>query len=101
MAAEHAPFHDGARQFKAREKLSLKIIDKIYCQKANYFSKMENENTRQNWEWETDFEQSLWVDIGEEERAESLVDNKNDETAREPKSKIKLVYRCFVSDFML
>ena len=52
---------------------------------------MENENTRHNWEWETDFEQSSWVDIGEEEGLESLVDNENDETAREPKSKIKLV----------
>ena len=59
---------------------------------------MENENTRHSWEWETDFEQSLWIDIGEEQ---SLIDNENDETAREPKSKIKLVFRCFVSDFML
>ena len=62
---------------------------------------MENENTRHSWEWETDFEQSLWVDIGEEEGLESLDDNENDETAREPKSKIKLVFRWFVSDFML
>ena len=45
---------------------------------------MENENTRHNWEWETDFEQSSWVDIGEEEGLESLVDNENDETVREP-----------------
>ena len=50
----------------------------MYCQKANYFSKMKNENTRHSWEWETDFEQSLWVDIGEEEGVESLVDNEND-----------------------
>ena len=62
---------------------------------------MENENTKHSWEWETDFEQSLWVDIGEEEGVESSVDNENDETAREPKSKIKLVFPSFVSDFML
>ena len=41
------------------------------------------------------------VDIGEEEGVESLIDNENDETAREPKSKIKLGLRCFVSDFMI
>ena len=77
--------------------------EKIHiCQKVNYFSKLENKNTiRNSWEWETDFEQSLWVDIGEEEGVESLVDNENDETVDEPKSKIKLVFRCFVSDFML
>ena len=46
---------------------------------------MENENIRQRWEWETDFEQSFWLDIGEEVGLQSLVDNKNDETAREPK----------------
>ena len=39
---------------------------------------MEYLNTRHSWEWETDFEQSLWVDIGEEEGVESLVDNEND-----------------------
>ena len=50
---------------------------------------MENENIRHSWEWGTDFEQSLWVDIGEEEGVESLVDNENDETACEPKSKLK------------
>ena len=61
-----APFHDGARQFKARENI-LKIIEKIYCQKANYFSKMENEDIRESWEWETDFEQSFCLDIGEHE----------------------------------
>ena len=76
------------------------IIEKIYCQKANYFSKIENKNTRHSWELETDFGQSLWIDIGEE-GVESLVDNENDKTAREPKSKVKLVFRCFVSDFML
>ena len=39
---------------------------------------------------------------GEEEGVESLaVDNENDETACEPKSKIKLVFRRLVSDFML
>ena len=31
----------------------------------------------------------------------SLIDNENDETAPEPKSKIKLGLRCFVSDFMI
>ena len=31
---------------------------------------MENENIRQSWEWETDFEQSFWLDIGEEEGPE-------------------------------
>ena len=41
------------------------------------------------------------VDIGEEEGVESLIDNENDETAPEPKSKIKLGLRCFVSDFMI
>ena len=46
---------------------------------------MENENIRQSWEWETDFEQSFWLDIGEEEGLELLVDNKNDKTARESK----------------
>ena len=87
---------------KRVKKFRKKIIEKIYCQKANYFSKMKNENTRHSWEWETDFEQSLWVDIGEEEGVESLaVDNENDETACEPKSKIKLVFRRLVSDFML
>ena len=45
---------------------------------------MENKNIRQSWEWETDFDQSFWLDIGEEEGLQSLVDNKNDETAREP-----------------
>ena len=75
--------------------MKKKIIEKMYCQKANYFSKMENENTRHSWEWETDFEQSLWVDIGEEEGVESLVDNENNETAREPKSKIKLYFSLF------
>ena len=56
---------------------------------------MEYLNTRHSWEWETDFEQSLWVDIGEEEGVESLVDNENNETAREPKSKIKLYFSLF------
>ena len=46
---------------------------------------MENKNIRQSWERETDFEQSLWLDIGEKEGLQSF-DNKNDElTAREPK----------------
>ena len=31
---------------------------------------MENESIRQSWEWETDFEQSFWLDIGEEEGPE-------------------------------
>ena len=93
----NTPFHDGALQFKARAKFLRNFFEK----KANYFSKMKNENTRHSWEWETDFEQSLWANIGEEESVGSLVDNENDETAREPKSKIKLVFRCFVSDFML
>ena len=46
---------------------------------------MENENIRQSWEWETDFQQSFWLDIGAEEGLQLLVDNKNDETVREPK----------------
>ena len=46
---------------------------------------MENKNIRQSWEWETDFEQSFWLDIGEKEGLQSLVNNKNDETAREQK----------------
>ena len=45
---------------------------------------MENENIRQSWEWETDFEQSFWLDIGAE-GLQLLVDSKNDETAREQK----------------
>ena len=45
---------------------------------------MENKNIRQSWEWETYFEQSFWLDIGEK-GLQSLVDNKNDKTAREPK----------------
>ena len=45
---------------------------------------MENENIWRCLEWETDFEQSFWLDIGEEEGLESLVDNENDETVREP-----------------
>ena len=71
-----------------REKTSWKffekILEKIYCQKTNYISKMENENIRQSWEWETDFEQSFLLDIGEEEGLTKLLVNRN-ETAREPK----------------
>ena len=55
---------------------------------------MENENKRHRHT-----RQSLWVDIGEEEGVELLADtDENDETAREQKSEIKLVFRCFVSD---
>ena len=46
---------------------------------------MENENVRQSWEWETDFEHSFWLDIGEKEGVQSLEENKNEETARVPK----------------
>ena len=43
---------------------------------------MENENIRQSWEWETDFEQSFLLD--EEEGLTKLLVNRK-ETAREPK----------------
>ena len=53
---------------------------------------MENENTRHRHT-----RQSLWVDIGEEEGVELLADtDENDETAREQKSEIKLVFRCLM-----
>ena len=45
---------------------------------------MENENIRQSWKWETDFEQSFWFDIGEEEGLTKMLVNRN-ETACEPK----------------
>ena len=45
------------------------------------------ERKRQSWEWETDFEQSFWLNIGEEEGLESLVD------AREPKPLSHFVQR--------
>ena len=38
----------------------------------------------------------MWVDIGEEEGVQSLVDNGNDETTREPKWKIQLLSRLLV-----
>ena len=68
MAAVLAPFHDGARQFQERENiLKKKLLRKFIVEKRITSPKMENENTRQSWEWEIDFEQSLWIDIGEEE----------------------------------
>lgn len=45
---------------------------------------MENDNTRQDYEWETDFEPSFRLNFGEEEYV-SLVDNEKNETARQPK----------------
>ena len=69
MADVRAPFHDGTPQFKARENILNKTNS---CQKANYFSKMENENVRQSWEWETDFKHSFWLDIGEKDGVQSL-----------------------------
>ena len=83
-----APFHDGARQFKAREKNLKKKLRKFIVKKRI---------TSQKWRTKTQGIAGSGNPLNSRcgstlvRNMESLVDNENDETAREPKSKIKLV----------